>query len=148
MKLPERPATIESIRLGPGGSGANRGDQPRPGPSGAPSKEGPSAVTLRSIGATFAAAVTSVILALVAWQGGAGETSRVSRAALIGWAVGCVVALVSFARFRVSDGADRLSVNYVVPTWKPPTVAIMSALVGWIAGSVCAFLVAESISRW
>jgi hypothetical protein len=92
-------------------------------------------------------AVTAVGLVAFAIGEDAGQTDEISGAATLAWAFGALLGLLIFAWFGLLDSVRRSTGNYEEPTWKPRTVAAVLAVVGWVAGSAGAFLVAEAVAR-
>jgi hypothetical protein len=92
-------------------------------------------------------AVTAIALVVVAIDEEAGQTSEVSAPAVLAWVVGSLVGLLIFAWFGLLDSVRRSSGTYSEPRWGPRTVAGVLAVVGWLAGSAGALVLAESVAR-
>ena len=92
-------------------------------------------------------AVTAIALVAVAVSENAGQTDEISSPAVLAWLVGSLVGLLIFAWFGLLDSVRRSSGVYSEPSWGPRTVAGVLAVVGWLAGSVAAFVIAESVAR-
>ena len=97
--------------------------------------------------AMFPRASTAVALVVSAIGEDAGQTDEISGAAALAWAIGALLGLLIFAWFGLLDSVRRSTGDYEEPTWKPRTVAAALAVVGWVAGSAGAFLVAEAVAR-
>jgi uncharacterized BrkB/YihY/UPF0761 family membrane protein len=98
----------------------------------------------------FMLALTALTaFALVAYAIGkdAGQTDEISDPAALAWVFGALLGLLIFAWFGLLDSVRRSTGNYEEPAWKPRTVAAVLAVVGWVAGSAGAFLVAEAVAR-
>ena len=91
--------------------------------------------------------LVALVLVIVAFSQSAGTTDRVSGVAVLAWVVGSVLGLLVFAWFRSADVGCRSEPRYVEPGWRPRRVAVWLAVVGWTAGSLGAFLVAEALAR-
>ena len=92
-------------------------------------------------------AAIAVVLVATALGQHAGTTGNVSTTAAIAWIIGSVVGLLAFSWFRSVDMGCRAEPRYVEPSWRPRLLAIWIAVVGWVAGSIGAFLVAEALAR-
>lgn len=91
--------------------------------------------------------LVSIVLTVIAIGQSAGSTDEVSLVAVAAWVVGSVLGLLAFSWFRSADMGCRAEPRYVEPGWRPRRIAVWLAVVGWIAGSFGAFLVAEALAR-
>ncbi|MCD9623281.1 hypothetical protein [Rhabdothermincola salaria] len=107
-------------------------------------RTGPPVIPIAMLAITTMAAVVLTIGALV---DGAGSTDDISTAALLAWAFGSFLGLMEFAWFGTLDARRRATGRYVEASWKPRTVALALAVVGWLAGAGGAFLVAQAVAR-
>jgi len=80
-------------------------------------------------------------------QAGAGSTTEISQASIIGWVLGGVVGALLLSWFRSVDLSRRSSVSYVEQAWKPVVVAGFFAVAGWVASIASAWLIASSVAR-
>jgi hypothetical protein len=111
---------------------------------GAPTATGPPVIPLVMLGITTIAACALTIGALLE---GAGSTDAISDAALLAWALGSFLGLVEFAWFGSLDARRRATGRYVEADWRPRTVGLVLAVIGWIAGAAGAVLVAQAVAR-
>lgn len=105
---------------------------------------GPPVIPIAMLAITTIAALVLVIGAVV---DGAGSTDDISTAALLAWAFGAFLGLMEFAWFGSLDARRRATGRYVEVAWKPRSVALALAVVGWLAGAVGAFLIAQAVAR-
>jgi hypothetical protein len=102
---------------------------------------------VEAVGVVALAVVASVSLVAWSWRSGAGETADFPIGAFLGWLCGSVVSLLGFAWFRSADASRRLNPLYVEPGWRPGRVVTVLALMGLLAGSLGAILVARAVAR-
>ena len=107
-------------------------------------RTGPPVIPIAMLGITTIAAVGLSVGALI---DGAGSTDDISSAALLAWAFGSFLGLMEFAWFGSLDARRRATGRYVEATWKPRSVGLVLAVVGWVAGAAGAFLVAQAVAR-
>ena len=91
--------------------------------------------------------LASTALFLLGWRAGAGETAVISPIAVVGWVLGGVVGLLTFAWYRSVDSGRQSDPHYVDRAWRPRRVASVLAVMSWLAGIGCALLIASSWAR-
>jgi hypothetical protein len=112
-----------------------------------PPGDGPATTPLVPFAALSLGVLVAVSLGVYAWRNGAGDTAEVSLPAVVGWVIGGVLCLVTFACFRSVDLGRQADPQYVEPAWRPRRWASVLTVIGWLASIGCALLVASSVAR-